>query len=191
MISAAAQFALAVGGAAKFAAPDNQCVFKQAPLFQISDQSSRSLVGITTLIAQVGLKGSVLIPAAMKELDEADTPLGHPPRQQAVVCVRARHFGVRAIKLKCARRLIGKIHNFGCRGLHAEGHLVLRDSSLDFGIAAPPKLDAIQGSKVVQHGAAVLPADTGSVIQIENRVPAASELHALMARSQEAAAPEP
>src|SRR6266705_160388 len=64
----AREFALAVNGPAELASPDNQCVFKQAALFQISNERVAGLIDIAALVRQITADIEVLIPAAVKNL---------------------------------------------------------------------------------------------------------------------------
>ena len=76
----------------------------------------------------------MLIPAAMKQLNEAHAALGQSARQNAVCGKRARLARVRAVALQNCLRLRRQIRQLGNRRLHAISHLVLRHAREDFGI---------------------------------------------------------
>src|SRR5207249_4992722 len=78
------EFSLAVGGAAKFSAPDHQRVIEQSALLQIFDERGAWLVHVAALQADVAGQIVMLIPAAMVKLDEAHAALREPAREQAV-----------------------------------------------------------------------------------------------------------
>jgi len=71
-------------GSAKFPGKDDERVFEKTSLFQILQQGCNWLVDISSLAAQVSRQASVVIPATMEKLNEADIPFGHPPGEQAV-----------------------------------------------------------------------------------------------------------
>lgn len=63
------QSALAIGGAAEFAAPDHEGIVEHAPLFEILYQSGTSLVDVMALIAVFGGEVVVSIPSAVENLN--------------------------------------------------------------------------------------------------------------------------
>src|SRR5437879_6203311 len=73
------QLALAIDRSTKLAAPDNECVVEHPALFQILDQRSASLIGVLRLAGKLLRQICVLIPAAVKKLDESYTALGEAP----------------------------------------------------------------------------------------------------------------
>src|SRR5947207_11180807 len=78
------QRALRVDGAAELASPHHQRVLQHAALFQILDESGRGLIRLKTLPANLFWKIVVLVPAAMKQLDEAHATFGQTPRENAI-----------------------------------------------------------------------------------------------------------
>ena len=79
--------ALVHGGAAKLATPDHQRVVEQAPLTEVAHQGRRGLVHRLGGLGDVGRQVVVMVPTAVIQLDESDTPLGQTPGQEAVVGV--------------------------------------------------------------------------------------------------------
>src|SRR3989442_14913676 len=63
---------LAIDGAAEFAAPDDESIIQEAALFEVCDERRRRLIGVAALGGDLLRKRRVLVPAAMKELHEAD-----------------------------------------------------------------------------------------------------------------------
>ena len=183
--------ALAVHGAPEFAAPDHERVVEQAALFEILHQGCRGLVGGLGLALNAALERPVLVPAPMVELDEAHAALGQSARQQAVVGIRARAAGVLAVEVEHRLRLAGQVGEFRHRALHLERHLVLRDARDDFGIAVLLELLAVELGQRVEEGAPLVARNAGRIGQIQDRVADRAELDPLVARRQEARAPEP
>src|SRR5258706_559377 len=64
------QGALAVDGPAKFAAPDEQCIIQEAPLFEVGEKGCRSLVRILALAADHFGQIAMLVPTSMEQLNE-------------------------------------------------------------------------------------------------------------------------
>ena len=92
--------ALAVNGAAEFAAPDHQRVVQHAALFQVLDQRGGRLIGFLAALRQILRQLAVVVPVAMEKLDEAHAALGQPPRQQAIRREGARLFRIRPVQLE-------------------------------------------------------------------------------------------
>ena len=106
------QLSLGIDCPAELAAPDNQRVFEHAALFEISDQGGARLVDGQTLSADVLRQRAVLVPAAVEELHEGNTPLSQPPGDDAVARKAARFLRVGAVHLHRRFGLIGEIHQF-------------------------------------------------------------------------------
>ena len=77
----------------------------------------------------------MLVPAAMEDLHEAHAALGQPAGQQAAGREGAGLVHVRAVHVEDRFRLLRDVDQVRHAGLHAEGHLVLGDAGLRFGIA--------------------------------------------------------
>src|SRR5579862_806209 len=74
-IVGAAEFALAINGAAEFTAPNHQSVIQHAALLQVLYQARTRLVHALALKGNVTGKVIVLVPPAMVELDETHPAL--------------------------------------------------------------------------------------------------------------------
>ena len=138
------QLALAVNGAAEFAAPDHQRVVQHARAASDPSPARRTADRSRHLQRQIPRQVAVLVPAAMIELDEAHAALGQPPRQQAIGGEGAGLAGVRAVQFEGAVRLLGQIGQLRHGGLHAVSHLILRDAGGDLGIAEVFQLALVQ-----------------------------------------------
>lgn len=79
---------LAIDGASKLSRADNQRIFKHPSHLKILNESSQGLIDILALAPHFRRKGAVMIPAAMKDLHESNSPFCHPPGEQAVSCKR-------------------------------------------------------------------------------------------------------
>src|SRR5262245_40490692 len=76
--------ALAVDGAAKLAAPDDERVVEQAALFEVLHEGGAWLIGVARLALDLARQARVLVPAAMEELNEAEGALGNTASGRAV-----------------------------------------------------------------------------------------------------------
>src|SRR5205823_6747422 len=78
------QRSLAVHGAAKLAAPDDQRVVEEAARLQVLDEGGGRLIDVSRLTADLARQRAMLVPAAMEELYEANATLDHPASEQTV-----------------------------------------------------------------------------------------------------------
>lgn len=171
--------------------PDHQRVLEQAALLEILDQGRRRLVDRLGHDPDVLGQVAVLIPALVVQLDESHVALGEPPRQQAVGRIAARCLDLGTVHVEDALRLVRKVHDLRHRRLHAVRHLVLGDARVDLGIEHTRVLFLLELPERVEHVTARIGAQAVGVAEVEHRVLAAAELHALVLRGQEAAPPEP
>ena len=185
-----AELALAVDGAPELAAPDDKRVVQEAALLEVFHQRGRSLVCVARLQTDIPGEVLMLVPAPVEELHESHVPLGEPARQDAVRGVRARLSRIRTVALEHMVRLLGQIHQFRNRGLHAIGHFVLGDARLDLRIPELLRPHAVDLRHRVEHAASRGRIDSLRVRQIQHRVAARAKLDALVPRRQEAGAPQ-
>ena len=146
------ELALAVDGAAEFAAPDDQRVVEQAALLEIGNQGAGGLVGVAALLARSAWAGCRAGPSrggrAARSARRARPAAGRAGSWPANVP------GVRDsgpyISSTCSgsSRDVGQL---GHRRLHAIGHLVLRDPRGDFGIADFGQLQSVELAQIVEH----------------------------------------
>ena len=182
---------LAVDRATEFPRPDDERLVEQAAGREVFDERRLRLVDVAALLGDVAHKLVVLIPAAVIELHEPHAPLHEPPREQAVGRERAGLLALRPVTIERGRRLGRQIGELGHRGLHAEGHFVLRHAGGDLRIAVAGLLQRVQPGEAVEHRSPQLPRHARRVGEIEDGIAARAKLHALVARRQEARAPEP
>ena len=95
--------------------------------------AAHALVDLAGRHRDVLLDVAVVVPVAVIELDEAHAALGQPPGQQAVGGEGAVA-ALGAVQVEDLLRLVGEVHQVRHAGLHAEGHLVLRDARGDLRI---------------------------------------------------------
>ena len=131
---------------------------------------------------------AVLVPGFVEELHEAHAALDQPAGQQAVVGER-RLARLGAVHLEHVLRLLRDVHQLRRAGLHAERHLERVDARGDFGIADCVEPHLVQLLDRIERVALQLVVDAARVREIQHRVAAAAELHALIDRRQKAAAP--
>ena len=71
------QRALTVNRATEFAAEDHNRILQHPALLQILDQAGHRLINAVAVVLDRRWQAAVLIPAAMKQLHEPNTTLGH------------------------------------------------------------------------------------------------------------------
>ena len=76
----------------------------------------------------------MLVPSLMIKLNEANTALRQPPRQQAIRRERAVA-ALGSVEIQNVLRFVGQIHQSRHTGLHPESHLVLRNSRVRLRVA--------------------------------------------------------
>ena len=129
----AAVAALAHGGAAEFAGPDDESVVEHAALFQVGDQRHAGAIDFLGFVADAFLDAAVVVPIFVVKLDETDAAFGETAGEEAIGRERtvAR---LATVEVHDALRLLGDLHEFGDARLHLESHFVLGDAGGDFGI---------------------------------------------------------
>jgi len=117
----------------------------------------------------------VLIPAAVEDLNDANTAFDHASGEEGAGGERAWFLDFGAVHVQCLLSFAGEIDKFGDAALHSPGHFVLGDACECFGV-----LEAIDGSLVecgerIQHGAATGGSDTLRIFDVEYGVTDAAE----------------
>src|SRR5688572_19016691 len=143
--------ALHISGAAELAPPDDQGFLEQSALFEIEDERGARLIDILALQRQMLSELSVLIPAAMIELNETNAALDQPAREQTIGGKRSGFARIFAVKRECAGRLTPNIHQLRDARLHPVSHFVLGDARLDLRIADALKCGLVQSFQGVEH----------------------------------------
>ncbi len=173
--------ALAVGGASEFSGEDDEGVIEHAALFEVVDEAGAGLVDVVGLAAHFIGEVDVVVPATVEELDEADAALGHAAGEEAVAGEGAGFFDFGAVEFFVdGFVLAGEVGELGDGGLHAEGHFLLGDGGLDFGVADFVELFGVELGDEVEHFVAVLSGDAFWVGEEEDGVAGGLEGDALV-----------
>ena len=108
------QLTLAIDGAAELAPQTTSVSSSKPALLQVLDQGRTGLIDVLALPADLLRQAAVLVPAAMHELHEAHTALGHSPGEQTVRGKAAVGAGlVNAVHVEHVFRLVAKIGQLG------------------------------------------------------------------------------
>ena len=75
---------LDVWRAAKLAAPDDEGLVEQSAFLEVAQQGGQRLVGGGAVASERGVEVAMLIPVAVRHLDEPDAGLGEATRHQAL-----------------------------------------------------------------------------------------------------------
>ena len=132
----------------------------------------------------------MVIPAHVEQLHETHVALGEAAREETIRRVGAGRFHLGSVEVENALRFAGNVRELGHAGLHAEGHLVLRDARLDVRVAERGVPAAVERGEFVERFAARGAVHAGGIREIQNGIARVAELHALMLRRQKAAAPQ-
>ena len=180
-------------GAAEFAAPDDEGVFKEAAGLQVLEQAGDGLIhrgaeaGVVALDLRVGVP---LRAGAVVDLDEAHAAFDHAAGEEAESAHALGRLVVEAVEFARGFGLAGEVDDAGRFGLHACGHLVTRQAGAEFGAVR------VAGGEVLVH--AVDQAELAGLqvcrdrfgrVEIRDRLGTALDAHALVARGHEAGAP--
>ena len=185
------QLALTVGGAAKFAAPDDQRLVEHAPLLEVGDQCGAGLVDVFALRLVFLGQAAVRVPAAMENLDVAHAALGQSAGVEAAGGKGAGAFGCFTVQFKRRITLACQIHQFWDGGLHAVGQFVLLDARQNLWVGELLVMRLVDRGQRIELGAAIPAGDACRVFQVQHRVALAPQQHALMLGRHEAGSPKP
>src|SRR4051794_20324422 len=119
-----AKLALAKDRAAELGGEENKRVGQEAALFEVFEQGGRWLIDVAALVGKLTGDGDVLVPAAMKELHEADVALDEAAGKEAVGGVTARAMHVGAVAFQRRGGFAADVGQLWNGRLHAEGHLI-------------------------------------------------------------------
>ena len=146
--------ALRINRAAEFSAPDYQRVLQEPALLQVNDQRGGSLVGLEALASDFFRQVVVLIPAAVEQLHEAHSALGHSSGENAVRRVGAGRPGIRPVQIEGRFRLLRQVCQLGYGVLHPVRHLILAHARGDLGIGVGSGAQLIEMREIVEKAAA-------------------------------------
>ena len=195
VVVAAGGFAdFAHGGAAEFAAPDDDGVIEEAALFEVFDEGGGGLVDVEAFGGEVFLEvfggAAVVVPVGVVELDEADTAFDESAGEEAVAG-EAGFFGVfDAVEVEGGLGFVTGVHQFGGTGLHAVGHFIGVDAGGDFVVAGFDEVFQVQFANGVDDLALLGGGDLGGGGEVDDGVALVAEGDALVGGGQDAAAPE-
>ncbi len=125
----------AVGGAAEFAAPDDERVVEETAGAEVVEECGDGAVNGAAVAAKGGFEVLVLVPSAMIDLDETDAGLGEAAREEALAGEGIGGGVTDAVAGERGRGFAFEFEEFGHLGLHAEGEFVGLDDALDLGVA--------------------------------------------------------
>ena len=143
--------ALAVDGAAEFAAPDDEGLVEQAALLEIGHERGGGLIGVSALLAEVVGQVVVVVPAHVVELHETDAALDHAACEQAVACIGSGLVNVGAVQVENVLGFVADVGEIGHGGLHAEREFVLLDARQDFRVVSDVVLLLVKVAELVEH----------------------------------------
>ena len=132
-----------------------------------------------------------MVPVVEINLHEPHAPLHHPPGHEDGVGKRTGLQYLLAIEAEGRLRLGRDVGEFGHARLHPEGHLILGDPGLRFGITKLLKCSLVQGLQAVERGAADARRDSGRIADVQDRIAGRAKTHPRVLAGQEAARPEP
>ena len=180
--------ALTVGGAAEFAAPDDEGFVEETALFEVGDEGGGALIGFCAFLADAAGETAVVVPVAVAELDEADAAFGETAGEETVVS-EAGFALFRAVGVEDGLRFLGEIGEFGDTGLHAEGEFVVFDLGGDGWVAELAEGEPVEFVGGVEEIASGLTGDALGVGDVEDWVAGVAELDPAVLGGEEAAAP--
>lgn len=178
------------GGASEFAAPDDECVFEEAALFEVGDEGGAGLIGLAALVDEAFFDLGVVVPSGVVDLDEADAALGEAAGEEGVVGEGV--FGVAgfgAVEVEGGLAFLGEVHEFGGSGLHAVGHFVGVDACFDFGVEGRVELLLVEIADEVDGIALGFHVEARGIGHVEDGIAGGAEGHALVGGGEETAAP--
>ncbi len=177
MIASVGLVALDHRSATKLAAPNDERVVEESPLFEVGDERGRGLVGVLAVDGQVAFYATMLVPRFVEELHKADAAFDESTGEQAIVGEgRLARFG--SVEIEDMLRLVGQVGRLGGGGLHTKSHFVGIDARGDFGIANDVEILAVQGIDRVERIASDLAIDARRAGKVEDRVAAGTEFDA-------------
>lgn len=143
--------ALGHGGTAELAGPDDEGFLEHAALLEVADQGGAGAVDFGGAEREFLAELGVMVPIAVIELDEAGAAFGQAAGEQAIGGERAVA-GLAAVHGEGFGTFVGEIHEAGHAGLHAEGHFVLGDPGVDFGVVDEGLVVAVELEDGLQVG---------------------------------------
>ena len=113
--------AFGVRRAAEFAGPHHQSVTQQSARGEIGEQAAQWQIHGGGAGAKIGVEVEMMIPVAMRDLDEAHAGFDELAREQALAAEVVRGRFADAVELLRRVALAAEVHHAGQFGLHFEG----------------------------------------------------------------------
>ena len=181
--------ALAHGGAAEFAAPDDERVVEHAAFLEVFDESGAGLVGIAGGFGHGFLDIAVMVPCAVVELNEADSAFGETACEEAIASEGAVAGFLEAVEIEDVLRFVAEVGEFRDTGLHAEGEFVLSDAGGGFRVEVFVGGETVEPVDFVDDESLGALADPVRVADVVDGVAAGLEEDSLIFARKEACAP--
>ena len=181
--------ALAHGGAAEFAAPDDECVVEHAAFLEVFDESGAGLVGVEGGLGHGFLDVAVVVPCAVVELDEADPAFGETAGEETIAGEGTVAGFLDAVEVEDVLGFVAEVGEFRDTGLHAEGEFVLGDAGGGFRVEVVVGRDEIEPVDFVDDEPLSALADPVGIADVVDGVAAGLEEDALVFARKEAGAP--
>ena len=188
VVVAAVVAALDHGGAAEFAAPDDEGVLEEAALFEILNEGGAGLIDVLAVLLQPADEVAVLVPGFVEKFDEADAAFDESSGEEAVVG-EGGFAGGGTVELLDVFGFAGDVGDFGGDVLHAEGHFEGVDAALDFGVADRVEAFLVEAVDGVDGGALGVAGDAFGIGEVEDGIAGGAELDAFVNGGEEAGAP--
>ncbi len=138
---------------------------------------------------EVLARAAVVVPVGVVELHEPHAALDQPPGQQAVVGER-RLARLGAVQVERRLRLARQVDQLRGAGLHPVGHLVGGDPRGDLRVAGGVEPLGVEVADRVERPPLAAGVDPGRAGEVEDRLAAAAERHALVRASAGSRCPQ-
>lgn len=177
------------GRASEFSTPDHKGVIEEPSLFEILNESGGRLVGVAALVVEFGGERIVLVPTGMHQLDVAGAAFQETSGEKAVAGKGSRFLNLGAVEVESRFGFAGNVCQLGHAGLHAVGHLVLRDPGLNLWIAHGSMFFFVQGCDAVEHSTAKRRVDTPGIVEVKDRAGSRTKFDTLVSRREKSRRP--
>ena len=174
------EFALAVGGSAKFTAPDHEGLVEHVALFEVGDECGSGLVNVAALGFVLSGEIAMSIPASVEDLDIANTTFGEAAGIETTSRESSGSAGIFAVKFEGLLIFLAVIHQFWNGTLHPVGHFMLFDPGQNFRISKLFVLRFVQCGQGIELSTTILPGNILWIGQVQHWVSNAAKEDALV-----------
>jgi hypothetical protein len=143
--------ALRHGRATELTAPDDDGVVEETAFFEIAHESSARFLGDAAVVLESFGQFAVLIPTVVEELDETGAAFEQASGEETVAGIARFAMIFYPMQVEHGLRFIGKVHEFGCAGLEAEGLFVTLNARGDCWISAFCEGDFVEFAQGVEQ----------------------------------------